>query len=116
MVNPGAFGGSRKVFLVSQKPAYSAGMEGGYTGDALAEIQRKYFKRFPIDLAHAEEPSEEWLASVNDESPDPEQIAPDIEVLGEEEYATALETLARRQNLLAFRRAVSNFVVCLSLS
>ena len=108
MVNPGSFGPSRKAFLTSQKPAYSAGVVGGYTADALASIQRKYHKRFPIDLPHDEEPSEEWMASVDDEEPYPEQAAPDIETMSDEEYACAMEALEIRQSVVAFRQAVSN--------
>jgi hypothetical protein len=115
MVNPGSFGTSRKAFLVSQKPDYSAGVVGGYAADALAVIQRKYLKRFPIDLAHDEEPSEEWLAAVDDEEPFPEQVAPDIDVLSEEEYATALEMLAKTRKLLDFRKAVSNLIMVVSV-
>ena len=108
MVNPGSFGSSQKAFLTSQKPAYSAGVVGGYAADALVEIQRKYHKRFLIDLPHDEEPSEEWSASVNDEEPYTEQVAPDIEALSEEEYAGAMDELGKRQKLVAFRQAVSN--------
>jgi len=111
MVNPGSFGPSRKAFLISQKPVYSAGVVGGYAADALAVIQRKYHKRFPIDLPHDEEPSEEWSAAVNDEEPYPEQAAPDIETLSEEEYACAMEAIEKRQKLVAFRQAVSNLSV-----
>lgn len=110
MVNPGAFGGSRKAFLVSQKPDYSAGVMGGYAADALALIQRKYFKRFPIDLPHNEEPTNEWLMSVNDDETDPDQVPPDIESLGEEDYIAAKEALEERQKLLAFRKAVSEYL------
>jgi hypothetical protein len=110
MVNPGSFEGSWKVFLMSQKPAYSAGVMGGYAADALALIQCNYLKRFPIDLLHNEEPTEEWLASVNDDEPDPDQVPPDIESLSEEDYIAATKVLEERQKLLAFRRAVSEFL------
>ena len=92
---------------MSHKPAYSAGVMGGYAADALALIQRNYLKRFPIDLPHNEEPTEEWLASVNDEGPDPDQVPPDIESLSEEDYIAATKELEERQKLLAFRKAVS---------
>ena len=102
MVNPGSFGLSRKAFLISQKPAYSAGVVDGYAADALAVIQRKYHKCFPIDLPH-------------DKEPYPEQFAPDIETLGEEEYARVIEALEKRQKQVAFCQAVSDHVdVCLS--
>jgi hypothetical protein len=110
MVNPGSFGGSRKVFLISEKPAYCAGVLGGYAADALAVIQCKYLKCFPIDIAHDKEPSEEWLAAIDDEEPFLEQLAPDIEVLSEGEYANALEELEKKQKLLAFCMAVSDVI------
>ena len=96
---------------MSQKPAYSAGVVGGYAADALAVIQSKYFKQFPIDLPHNEEPTEEWLASVNDEDPDPDQVPPDIEKLNEEDYIAVCKALETRQKLFAFRKAVSEIVV-----
>jgi hypothetical protein len=103
MVNPGAFQGSRKEFLLSQKPAYKAGVTGGYAADALAEIQRKYFKRYPIDLPHSEEPSAEWLAGVDDDAPDIDQEELDVT---SEEYATAAEKMETRRSLLTFHKAV----------
>ena len=75
MVNPGAFQGSRKAFLLSQKADYRDGVVGGYAADALAKIQRKYFKRYPIDLPDLKEPSAEWLAAVDDDAPEVEQEA-----------------------------------------
>ena len=107
MVNPGAFIGSRKEFLSSQREAYSAAVAGGYAGDALAQIQRRYFKRYPIDLPHTDEPTPEFLARVDDDAPDPEIREPDKDELSPEEYATAKEELEQRQRLISFRKAVS---------
>ena len=111
MVNPGSFGATRKAFLMSQKPDYSAGVMGGYAADALALIQWKYLKQFPIDLPHNEEPTDEWLASVNDDGPDPDQDPPDIQSLSKEDYITATKEMEERQKLVAFRRAVSEILV-----
>jgi hypothetical protein len=111
MVNPGSFGASRKAFLMSQKPTYSAGVMGGYAADALALIQCNYLKHFLIDLPHNEELTEEWLASVNDEGPDPDQVLPNIESLSKEDYIAATKELEERQKLLAFCKAVSEFFV-----
>ena len=105
-MNPGAFQGSRKEFMVAQKTAYKAGVVGGYAADALAEIQRKYFKRYPIDLPHDEEPSAEWLAAIDDNTPDMEQHEPDISPDGDEDDAAAKKIVERR-SLLIFRKAVS---------
>ena len=44
MVNPGAFQGLRKQFLMNEKPTYKAGVLGGYAADALANIQCCYFR------------------------------------------------------------------------
>jgi len=108
MVNPGAFQGSRKDFLQSQKADYQAGVVGGYTADALAQIQRKYLKRYPIDLPHNEEPSTEWLAAVDDEAAEEELAGPDIDSLGEEELVEAMAKLEERRAMLCHRKAVSH--------
>lgn len=100
---------------MSEKPAYSAGVMDGYAADALALIQRKYLKRFPMDLPHNEEPTDEWLASVNDEGPDPDQVPPDIQSLSEEDYIAATKEMEERQKLLAFRKAVSEILVLVCL-
>ncbi|KDR70603.1 hypothetical protein GALMADRAFT_214374 [Galerina marginata CBS 339.88] len=44
----------------------------GYAKDMLMLIQRRYFKRYPLDLPHEDEPSAEHLAAINDNEPDPE--------------------------------------------
>jgi len=108
MVNPGAFQGSRKEFLKSQKAEYRAGVLGGYAGDALAQIQRRYLKRYPINLSHCEEPTAQWLEAVDDHAPDPEPEEPDALTLDENEYAAAVKKLEERAGLLTFRKAVSH--------
>lgn len=72
MVNPGAFKGLRKEFLDSQKELYAAAVHGSHVPDTVADIQRRYFKRFPVTLSHTQEPTEEFLATVDDDAPDPE--------------------------------------------
>jgi len=107
MVNPGAFHGSRKEFLLGERPAYSIAVEGGYAADALALIQRRYFKRYPIDLPHTVEPSSEFSAQVDDDAPDVEIPEPDQHSMTEEEFRTALDRLVERRKLVAYRKAVS---------
>ena len=111
MVNPGAFQGSRKEFLLSEKSAYKAGVLGGYAVDALAKIQRKYFKRYPVDLPHQEEPSADWLAAVDDDAPDVEEEEPVVDTNDDEEYAASVERMAENKVLLNFRKAVSNMTL-----
>ncbi|KAF8954792.1 hypothetical protein BDZ97DRAFT_1675759 [Flammula alnicola] len=105
MVNPGAFRGSRKEFLMNEKANYSAGVAGGYAAEALAIIQRRYFKRYPIDLPHDEEPAAGSLDAVDDDAPDPETCQPDPERLSMEEYAAAMAQIAERKKLVAYRKA-----------
>lgn len=107
MVNPGAFRGVRKDFLMSEKAAYAAGVEGGYAKDAVANIQRRYFKRFPLDLPHDEDPKPEYLATVDDDGPDNEPEEPDEKSMSPEEYTEAVKKLDERRKLLSFRKAVS---------
>jgi len=115
MVNPGTFLGQRKVFMLGEKLAYSEGVEGGFAGDALAIIQRRYFKRFPVDLPHDEEPSTEFLEAVDDDEPDSERVEPDRDTLNDEEYAAALEEVEERGRTFAYRKAVSSISVMLCL-
>jgi hypothetical protein len=116
MVNPGSFRGSRKEFLNGEKDAYRTGVQGGYAADALANIQRRYFKRYPIDLPHDEEPPAEHLESINDDAPDDEPEHPNEEDLSPEEYAEALKAMEERRTLINRRRAVSHslsMIACL---
>jgi len=109
MVHPGAFNGSRKEFLIGEKPKYHAAVAGGSAKDVLADIQRRYFKRFPIDLPHNEEPSPEHLALVDDSKPDSELQVPDKEKLSPEEYKEQMEKREVRRKLVTFRKEVMWF-------
>ena len=107
MVNPGIFRGSRFIFLVGEKPAYKVGVEGGYTGDALAKIQSRYFQRYPVELALEAEPLPESLRAVDDEAPDAEQQEPDPEELTDVEYQAEVKRLLEHSDLINIRKAVS---------
>jgi hypothetical protein len=110
MVHPGAFQGSRKEFLLGERSKYRAAVTGGFVKDAIADIQRRYFKRFPLDVPHNEEPSPEHLVSVDDSEPDPEPQVPDKEILSPEEYNEQMEKLEARQKLVTLRKDVVWFV------
>jgi hypothetical protein len=110
MVHPGAFQVSRKEFLIGEKPKYCAAVAGGFIKDAIADIQRRYFKRFPIDVPHSEEPSPEHLASVDDSEPDPGPLVPDKEKLSPEKYKEQMEKLEARRKLVTLRKDVMWFV------
>ncbi|PPQ81136.1 hypothetical protein CVT24_007876 [Panaeolus cyanescens] len=104
MPHPGVFQGSRKEFLQSQKEFYKEGILGGYVRDAVAIIQRRYFKRYPIGLPHNEEPTQEHLDAINDEAPDPDEEFPNEENLTPEEYAKQLREVEERRDLIMKRK------------
>jgi len=106
MVHPGAFSGSRKEFLIKEKATYSAAVARGCPKDILADIQRRYFKRFPIDLPHEDEPTAEHLASIDDDDADPDPTEPDKDKLSIEEYAAEMARLDARRKLFTFRKDV----------
>lgn len=106
MVNPGAFRGARYAFLVEQKPLYAAAVVGGHIADCLADIQRRYFKRFAVDAPHDVDPPADFLENVNDEEADPEPAVPDEDTMSEEEYQVASKKFRLRQMLIATRKDV----------
>ncbi|KAH9484777.1 hypothetical protein JR316_0001679 [Psilocybe cubensis] len=77
MPHPGYFKGARLEFLKSQKAIYQTAREEGCLAEALADIQRRFFKRFPVTQSEEWEPTKEQLLAVNDEEPDPEMYEPD---------------------------------------
>lgn len=106
MVNPGAFLGARYSFLIDQKPTYAQAVVGGYAADCLLDIQRRYFKRFPVDCPHNVDPTPEFLVSVDDNEADPEPDAPDEDQMSAEEYQAAMGAFNTRRRLIAARKDV----------
>ena len=90
MVNPGSFKGSRKEFLLSQAELFANAVIHSHVLDTIADIQRRYFKRYPPSLPHDEEPTAEWLAAVDDNAPDDEILPPRRDEMDEEEYTQAM--------------------------
>jgi len=91
---------------MNEKAAYAAGVLGGYAGDALINIQRRYFRRFPVDLPHDQEPTVEFLASVNDNAPDHEESAVNFDNLTTEVLELTMARAKERRKLVDFRKAV----------
>ncbi|KAF9471309.1 hypothetical protein BDN70DRAFT_939042 [Pholiota conissans] len=104
MVNPGAFRGSRKKFLEDQAALYSDALLNNHVADTVSDIQRRFFKRYPITLPHNEEPSEEWLAQVNDDAPDCELDPPNRQSVDAESYNAALATYNEQLKLIKSRK------------
>lgn len=106
MVNPGAFSGRRKTFLDAQQELYAAAVAANHINDTVADIQRRYFKRFPITLAHTEEPTEEHLAAVDDNAADPELAPPRDEGMEPDAYSRAKRVYEFQCAELKMRKAV----------
>lgn len=109
MVNPGAFTGLRREFLDSQQDTYAAAVKGKHVADTVADIQRRYFKRFPITLSHSEDPSKEFLDAVDDDAPDPEMKPPDLDGLEPDARTHAVRMHEFRIAELKMRKEVSFF-------
>lgn len=107
MVNPGSFPGSRGKFLDAQIELYTEAVKDNHVADTLADIQRRFFKRYPVTLDDDQEPSEEWLAKVDDDAADDDLQLPDIDGTDKN---TADRALAEYSNLVArikFKKDVS---------
>ncbi|KAK7017024.1 hypothetical protein VNI00_018751 [Paramarasmius palmivorus] len=90
-MSPSAFKGTRLTFLEAAITAYAIALKEGHGADFLAELVRRYFKRYPPSLPHNEEPSPEHLAAVNDDEPDPEIVPPTKEPdQNDEDFGKAL--------------------------
>lgn len=85
-----AFPGLRGEFLAGEMDDYAEAVEAGTLPDALASIQRRFFKRFPLTLGENEEPSPEWLSQVDNNTADPEIVVPDEDSMTPEEHTAAM--------------------------
>lgn len=108
MVNPGTFVGRRKEFLDAQQDVYAAAVKGGHIADAVADIQRRYFKRFPTTLPHTEDPTQESLDAVDDNDPDPEVSPPQAaDFANPEGHTRALRVYEFQKAEIKMRKDVS---------
>lgn len=95
-MNPGAFQISCKDFLLAQKAAYAQAVAGRFMRDCIADIQCRYFKCYPIDYPHEQEPTSDMMLGVNDDAAEPEPPMPDPTIMTEDEYKLAEEAFEKR--------------------
>lgn len=107
MPNPGNYRGSRGDFLKAQREIYTQAVKDGNINDVVTDIQRRYFKRYPITLPHKEEPSQEWLDQVDDDAPDAEIAAPGVNGMSPEDASKALNEHTELMKELKDRKDVS---------
>ncbi|KAF9471141.1 hypothetical protein BDN70DRAFT_820400, partial [Pholiota conissans] len=104
MVNPGSFKGSRKTFLLAQADLYAEAVVNNNVADTVSDIQRRYFKRYPITLPHDEEPDEAWLAQVDDTAPDADLEPPILDGLNAEDMVAARDAYDGQLKLIQLRK------------
>jgi len=107
MPNPGSFLGARLEFLQTQRRLYAVAVIANFRSTCVADIQHRYFKRFPIEHKHDVDPTPEFLASVNDDEANAEVVVPDPSALSPEEFETAEQLFKEHQKLVIFRKQVS---------
>ncbi|PPQ77783.1 hypothetical protein CVT26_005395 [Gymnopilus dilepis] len=90
--------GGRRDFLESQREAYKEAFMNGTKDDFVKDVARRFFKRFPPTLADDVEPTEEFLAKVDDSQPDSEYVLPDASTMDPQEYEAAKQALLLLQD------------------
>ena len=107
MPNPGSFAGSRLKFLEGEFPAYTKAVIRNREDDFILDLWWRYFKYYPVDLADNIKPTEEMLASVNNDEPDEELEPPNKEMTTEEEYAEQLLKFNKLKEIFEKKKQVS---------
>ena len=95
---------------------YTKAVTSNREGDFVLDLLRRFFKCYPIELADNIEPTEEMLASVNDEEPDEEPEPPNKETMSEEEYTEMLQKFNDRRDEIEKKRQVSSRSTLISTS
>ena len=98
--------GLGKEFPLEEKESYSTAIKEDYKKDALMNIQCRYFKQFPINLPHNVEPSNEYLASVNNDMADSEPAEPNKDKLSADEYEKELAKLEEQEKPIIYWQGI----------
>ena len=91
----------------AQSSLYATAVVANTKDECVANIQHRYFKRYPVELEYNVEPTRQFLESVNDDEADPEVVAPDPDLLSPEDFKKATEVFRVCQEQLVFRKKVS---------
>lgn len=102
--------------MKAQRELYAQALKDGDTSDVVADIQRRYFKRWPITLQHNQEQTQEWLDKVDDDAPDDELSEPDVDGMSPEDASKALSDFEALMEELKGRKDVRFFVSVVSSS
>lgn len=107
MPNPGKFHSKRKVFLTDKRPMFNTAVDKNRIPDALLQIYRAFFRRFPMDQPDEIEPTDEVLAMVDDNVAEPEIDTTALEELSGDVYEAALEWMRDGRFALEAKKGVS---------
>ena len=116
MPNPGSFQGACFDFLQSQRRLYDAAVIAKSKTECVSDIQRRYFKWFPIEHEHNVDPTPEFLEGIDDDEADTEIVAPDPSSMSPDDYTKADEAFKERQKLVTFRKEVSSLGLVIRFS
>ncbi|KAK7047255.1 hypothetical protein VNI00_006922 [Paramarasmius palmivorus] len=104
MARRAAFKGSRLEFLTTHLDEYRKAADEGCDSEVIADITRRYLKRYPETLEHNVEPSSEHLATVNDDVADAELVPPvRKEGQSDQDFEKALAEYDAMKKRVAFR-------------
>jgi hypothetical protein len=92
--------GCSEIFLTEQLEAYAAAIVGNCMKDCLADIQRQYFKHFPIQQDHNVDPAPEVLSNIDDDAADPDEIPPNLESMLEDAFIAAQKAFMERRDVI----------------
>jgi hypothetical protein len=101
------FQGKPLAFLKSTVADYSEAVKQNQKHEEGLSIVRRFHKRFDIGKPLSDEPSDEFLASVDDDAPDTTYPRPDKESLTEPEYEQELKKWQEWKKVSLTRRDVS---------
>ncbi|KAK7016443.1 hypothetical protein VNI00_018880 [Paramarasmius palmivorus] len=107
MPHPGAFLGTRYIFLLRHLEEYRKAVEEGWE-EFFADLIPCYHRRYPETLEHNVEPPPEDLENVNDDMPEVE-FTPPVRKEGQsnEDFAKAKADYESLKKRVAYRIEVS---------
>lgn len=93
---------SRLAFMQSQQNGYTQALSDGTRGNFIVDVVRKYFRRFPVELPHEDEPTKETLAAIDDDADEEDERLKEDEML----KSLSADEVVKRKKVMQQRREV----------
>jgi hypothetical protein len=106
MPTPSLFVGKPLAFLKSAYPDYRKAVENQAGKEEALKITRCFHKRFSPLKDLSEEPSDEFLESIDDDDPDKQYEKPDPKTMGKTEYKKKLKRYSKMMKTAQTRKEV----------